>query len=507
MTTRSYRTVRKFDPTVFETLFDLCNAAAKRGMDLFFSALGLAVLFPFFVLIALKLKREEPGPVFYRGPRLGKDGKEFGILKFRTMYARPESYQGARITARDDKRVTPTGRWLRDTKLNELPQLWNVLVGEMSLVGPRPEDPQFAKRWPPELREEILSLRPGITSPASITYRDEEKRLGSQNLVSDYLEHIVPDKLRLDSLYVRHHTLLTDLDTLFWTLIVLLPRLGKSKVPESWLFGGPLTRFIRRYLSWFTIDFSLALGCITAVGLVWRARGPLDIGLLPAALLGVSLAFCLSIFNLLLGLKSVSWSRPAAEDVLKLALSCLLVGLSFLALHKGLGLGARLPGDFLFTACLLTLLGFVVARYRLRLLTGLASRWVFLRQSGYGAGERVLVIGAGEGGDFASWLLSRPDFRRYYQVVGIADDDPAKQGMRYGGFKVLGTTGDIPDLVERHDIGVLFYAIGQADPLDRERILAACRKTSLPLVLISEVIESLRQQFARGGLLAQEKGE
>ena len=133
------------------------------------------------------------------------------------MYARPESFRGARITAKDDERITPTGRWLRDTKLNELPQLWNVLVGEMSLVGPRPEDPEFAKTWPADLREEILSVRPGITSPASISYRDEEKRLSSDNLIGDYLNKIAPDKLRLDSLYVRHHTLLTDLDTIFWT--------------------------------------------------------------------------------------------------------------------------------------------------------------------------------------------------------------------------------------------------------------------------------------------------
>jgi lipopolysaccharide/colanic/teichoic acid biosynthesis glycosyltransferase len=497
MTTRSYDTI-KFN--LFEKTSTLINAAAKRGMDIFFSTLGLLLLAPFLLMIALKLKREEPGPVLYRGPRLGKDGKEFGILKFRTMYARPESYAGPRITARDDQRITPTGHWLRDTKLNELPQLWNVLVGEMSLVGPRPEDPQMAKTWSREAFREILSVRPGITSPASIAYRDEEKMLKSQDLIQDYLEHIVPDKLRLDSLYVRHHNILTDFDTIFWTLIVLLPRLGKSKVPESWLFGGPLTRFLRRYLSWFAIDFLVALGCISLVGLAWRAGGPLDVGLLPAAGMGVSLALCLSFFNALLGIKSVSWNRPASEDVLMLAISCLLVGLSFWGLHKAFGLVDKLSDEFLFTACVLTLSSFVAVRYRLRLITGLASRWVALRRGTVGTGERVLVVGAGEGGDFISWILGRPDFRGYYQVVGIADDDPAKQGMRFEGLKVLGTTGDIPDLVESYDIGVIFYAIGKIAPADKERILTACHKTGLPLVLISEVIDNLRQQFARSGL-------
>jgi FlaA1/EpsC-like NDP-sugar epimerase len=111
---------------------------------------------------------------------------------------------------------------------------------------------------------------------------------------------------------------------------------------------------------------------------------------------------------------------------------------------------------FVFTASLVVLLSCVTARYRFRLLTGLASRWIRMRHSGSGAGERVLIVGAGEGGSFASWLLRRRDFQRLYTVVGIVDDDPAKQGMRYEGLKVLGTTADIPRLVKSHDIGVIF---------------------------------------------------
>src|SRR5574341_1928576 len=150
----------------FQCFFDLCAAF-----------LGLLILFPVFGLLAFLIKRESPGPVFYRGPRMGRDGKVFGMLKFRTMYERPASYEGPPVTAQDDGRITPLGKWLRDTKLNELPQLWNVLIGEMSLVGPRPEDPEVAATWPEAARREILSMRPGITSPASGLYRDEEKML------------------------------------------------------------------------------------------------------------------------------------------------------------------------------------------------------------------------------------------------------------------------------------------------------------------------------------------
>src|SRR5690242_16996551 len=112
-------------------LFSDSRRGLKRAFDILVSALGLLLLSPVFGLIALWIKRESPGPVFYRGPRLGKDGKPFLILKFRTMYERPESYQGPSVTAQGDRRITLLGGWLRETKLNELPQLWNVLVGEM----------------------------------------------------------------------------------------------------------------------------------------------------------------------------------------------------------------------------------------------------------------------------------------------------------------------------------------------------------------------------------------
>lgn len=218
---------------------------AKRAMDILGAALGLLLLWPLFLAVALIIKRDSPGPVFFRGPRMGRDGRVFQILKFRTMRECAESYAGPKITAEGDGRITPLGKWLRNSKLNELPQLWSVLVGEMSLVGPRPEDPEFAGQWPEDARREILSVRPGITSPASISYHDEEKQLSTDNLIGDYLEKIAPDKIRLNRLYVRHHNLMTDLDAIFWTLIVLVPRVSIQPKSEGQLFGGPFTRLAR----------------------------------------------------------------------------------------------------------------------------------------------------------------------------------------------------------------------------------------------------------------------
>lgn len=472
--------------------------AAKRLMDILAALLGLGLLSPFFLIVGILIKRDSPGPVFYRGARMGRNERIFYILKFRTMREEAASHSGPSVTAQDDPRITPFGKWLRDTKLNELPQLWNVLMGEMSLVGPRPEDPEIAKTWPEAARREILSIRPGITSPASVAYHDEESRLKAASVMDDYMDVILPDKLRLDQLYVRHHTFITDLDALFWTFVIMIPRLGDQKISEGWLFGGPISRFVRRYVSWMVIDFLTAFASISVVGVIWRLGGPLDLGLGRALNLAMLLAFLFGFFNILLGLKSVSWSRAAAEDVLRLFVSCGLVTSIIVLAPSPITPEYSLPFPFVFTVGLVVSLSFIAVRYRLRLVTGLASRWIKFRNSGYGAGERVLVVGAGRGSMFAAWLLRRTDFRRLYNAVGIADDDPQKQGIRFDGLPVLGTTADIPELVRRHDIGVIFYAILKLSAEDRERILSTCRKTKLRVIMLSELWQGLHNYLMIG---------
>ncbi|MDX1437789.1 MAG: sugar transferase, partial [Anaerolineales bacterium] len=257
--------------------FSLLDAALRRAMDLAVSLVGLVLLSPLMALIAVRIRRMSPGPVLYRGLRAGRGGKNFKMLKFRTMFETPQSYQGLRVTAKGDPRITPFGGWLRSTKLNELPQLWNVLRGEMSLVGPRPEDPFLVKKWPQGVRQEILSVRPGITSPASVVYRDEENLLQSADVMNTYLIDILPSKLRLDLLYVRNRTLLSDVDVIFLTLVALLPRLGALAIPENLLFWGPLSRFTNRFFNWFILDFIIASLAIGISGIIWRFSAPLDV--------------------------------------------------------------------------------------------------------------------------------------------------------------------------------------------------------------------------------------
>ncbi len=233
----------------------------RRALDIILSLIGMVVLSPLFITTAIIIKRTSSGPVFYWGPRAGKDGKTFMIMKFRTMYERKESYQGPKVTAENDPRITPLGRFLRQTKLNELPQLWNVVKGDMSLVGPRPEDPTIVKEWPEEVRKEILSVRPGITSPASVVYRNEEDLLRSSNLMDTYLWDILPTKLRLDQIYVRNRSVLSDMDVVFWTSIALIPRLKKSLFQNIYFTGD-------RYLSLLTATWDGSLS--TSSSHSWR---------------------------------------------------------------------------------------------------------------------------------------------------------------------------------------------------------------------------------------------
>ena len=133
---------------------------AQRALDIVVAISGLLLLIPVFIIVPILIYRDSPGPIFFKGKRIGIEGRIFNILKFRTMYETQASYDGPRLTAQDDPRVTPLGDWLRSTKINEFPQLWNVLKGDMSLVGPRPEDPELAKEWPEDVRKILLSVRP-----------------------------------------------------------------------------------------------------------------------------------------------------------------------------------------------------------------------------------------------------------------------------------------------------------------------------------------------------------
>ena len=195
---------------------------AKRLFDILAAGLGLLLLFPLLLVVALWIKWDSPGPVLFRQERVGRFGRPFFIHKFRSMRVDAPS-QGPQITIGEDPRITRSGRFIRRSKIDELPQLWDVLRGQMSLVGPRPEVPRYVALYPAELRDIVLSVRPGITDPASLAFSDENERLAhAVDPERAYVDEILPEKLRLSAGYVRRASLLTDLKLIMGTLRSIL---------------------------------------------------------------------------------------------------------------------------------------------------------------------------------------------------------------------------------------------------------------------------------------------
>lgn len=482
-TTRSARDSRPIPRRV--------NDVAKRALDIAAAAIGLILLAPWFLWIGWRIRRDSPGPALYRGWRVGKNGRRFQILKFRTMKECPESYRGTKVTGKDDPRITPLGRRLRDTKVNELPQLWNVLTGDMSLVGPRPEDPDIVATWPEPLRHEVLAVRPGITSPASVLYRDEETLLKSGNVMRTYLQSVLPSKLRLDQLYVRHRSFWLDLDVLFWTMFILLPMLRSFAPKEDLLFLGPISRFAGRYLNWFVVDTLVTFAAIGIAGLAWRLAGPLDVGWLPATLVGFGFALLFSLTGALLGMNRIAWSHAGTSEVFGLLLSTALAGaMAYLANSKWTE-PPRLPPGLIVIASALALAGFVLVRYRSRLASAVAGRWLSRMGGALGARECVLIVGSGYTGQFIAWLLSNGSSVGVFHVVGFVDDDLYKQGLRYHGIGVIGRRSDIRPLVEKHDVGIIVFAIHNIQPAERERVLAICHSTAARVVMVPDIVGAL----------------
>ena len=197
---------------------------SKRCFDLLLSSVGLLVLSPVMLLIALLVKLDSPGPVMFRQERVGRFGRTFRIHKFRTMRHEPVG-RGLQITVGADSRITRVGGFLRASKLDELPQLLDVWLGDMSLVGPRPEVPRYVAHYPAELREKVLSVRPGITDIASIEYRDESAVLArSADPEHAYIHEVLPHKLALAARYVERSSIWLDAWLIARTLWAIVRR-------------------------------------------------------------------------------------------------------------------------------------------------------------------------------------------------------------------------------------------------------------------------------------------
>jgi lipopolysaccharide/colanic/teichoic acid biosynthesis glycosyltransferase len=462
---------------------------AKRACDVIIAFCVLLLCVPLILVTGAMIWFEAGGPVLYRARRVGRNGRLFDMYKFRTMGPQLD-FEGPRVTAQDDARVTPLGRVLRWTKLNELPQLLNVLKGDMSLVGPRPEDPEFVAQYSEQERA-VLSVRPGVTSPASLLFFEEEKLLRAATAGESYLREIMPTKLRLDLLYLRNRSLLLDLDILFRTVLAVLPTVNWRASGVHDVLAGPIQRILRRHASWLAADVLVSLLAIGAAGAAWRSVGPLDVGWGRAVVDALAFAGVFALVNSLTGVQRTWWRYAGTRDALELALSGICSTGLILIANAWLFPGYQMPLRVLASACALALTGFFALRYWRRLTGGLVALRGRLMPAAAVPCEKVLVVGAGDAAQSVVRSILKSARSRVLHVVGFADDDVWKRGDRIHGVSVLGSCADIPRLAKEHDVGMILFAIHNIAAAERDGLLAACRGTGARVVVVPDILARL----------------
>lgn len=448
----------------------------KRTFDLVAASVGIVLASPILLVCALAIKLDTRGPVLYRSTRIGQGGRHFSLLKLRSM--RPDQGQDPpRLTVADDPRVTRVGRVLRRSKVDELPQLINVLKGDMSLVGPRPEDPHYVADYTPGQRR-VLAVKPGITSPASITYRHEEASLVGPGAEAKYISSILPKRLTMDLEYVWSRSFWGDLRVILRTVHALLvdPKLGGA---------------IRRRVPWLVIDAPIVFACFFVVYYLRFLDVPS-----PGAVDGPQvLAFKLvPVTVLYAGINRMSrldrrvWRYATAAEVLAILRTCffstaILVATDLLLGWRGL---RPLPLSVALTGGFMTFSGFVAVRYRSRLLTGSWRRRQLTRERPAWA-MKTVIYGAGESGQLLAWRLLTLSEGKEYQVVGFVDDDREKLDRAIHGIRVLGNRDDLDRIVRSQGVDLIVLAMNNISGEEMRLVITAAQETPAKIRIVSDV--------------------
>ncbi|HEY6042506.1 MAG TPA: SDR family NAD(P)-dependent oxidoreductase, partial [Anaerolineae bacterium] len=456
--------------------FEFC----KRALDIVIALGALVVLSPLLLLIAAAVKLGSPGPVFFRGERVGRYGKLFRIYKFRSMLAQAPA-MGPGITAIGDARITRLGRLLRESKLDELPQFINVLRGEMSLVGPRPEDPRWVEKYT-EAQRAVLSVRPGLTSLASLRYRREEELLTGPDWALRYENVILPDKLALDLEYLATRSARTDLVILYQTLIAVAPRITMPNRLWHWM---------ERYLTWGVIDAAIVLFSYGLAFFLRALTAPLV--LLPAIIFGLAAVVLYLVLNWLSGIYVRQWRYASGQDSIYIASSTFLASLILGAVDILFFPVRPVPLSVFLIGAVFVILLSTAARFRRRLWRELSlmttdARKRFSRES---FGIRTLIVGAGEEGQLLAWQLRNRMQGQPYDLVAFVDDDPNKQATLVNNTRVAGTRHDIPHLCERLNIQMILIAINPGKIKNPRELLSLCRSTDAQIKVVPGVVQML----------------
>ncbi len=456
-----------------------------RMIDILISLLGLLGLIIMLPFVALLIKLDSRGPVFYLGDRVGLNGKIFRMYKFRTMRETPD-FQGPSVSSQGDPRVTTIGLVLRRLKLNEFPQFLNVLKGEMTLVGPRPETPDLAAAYPPEARK-IFSVKPGLFGPNQILGRNEEELYPpGVDPQKFYIDQILPQKLPLDLQFIDDQSLLKNFKYLLQgALVTITGAIGRRHLVEN--------------LSQFFLLLSDAALCLVSFILAHFLRydGIKD----PAAvvafyrLLPWAVLVRLPIF-IYCGFYYVLIRHLALYDIKRVFTGVALSSFALIACAFLSGKAAGYArGVFLIDwFCLTTLL----IGYR-ALLKKLYLRYK-AKASATGEKTRVLIWGAGDCGELCLRFLQK-ERQPSYEVVGFIDDDPRKRGKRLGGVKILGDRHHLNILSQLYKIQQVFIAVSAAPLPELKKILKTCRDSGLrpQLFLAKTEVEGEETNLRRSG--------
>ncbi|UCE75218.1 MAG: sugar transferase [Methanomassiliicoccales archaeon] len=456
----------------------------KRGFDIILSFIGLIFLFPFFIIIAILIKLDSRGPVFYLCDRIGKGGKAFRMYKFRTMIETPVQV-GAIVSPRGDVRVTNFGRILRRTKLNELPQLFNILQGEMSWVGPRPEDPDLAELYPQEARV-LFSVKPGLVGPAQTVYRNEEDLYPEGvNHADYYIKHILPDKLALDLEYVAHPTLFKDFKYILLAF-------------KETIFGAISRRHFfenRSQIYLFSLDIlATFISYLLAMQLRFEGSIPPDVWTMFFGVFYILLFFriscsiCFGLYGVLIRYLNV-YNYISVGKAVTVG-SILTVAALYLVGYRSF------PRSILIIDWLCINTFMIVTRVSIKLL-----REKFYQEKNHKK-RHVLVYGAGDKGNLAATHL-----KDHASIIGFLDDERSKRNKKIQQYRVIGGRYDIEVLSKIYHIDEVIIAISDLDDLNLSHIISLCNKASVKYSIFTTPIDSfadrMREDYIRTRKIAQ----
>jgi lipopolysaccharide/colanic/teichoic acid biosynthesis glycosyltransferase len=432
----------------------------NRFFDILISLLGFLLLLLMLPWIALLIKLDSRGPVFFLCDRVGLGGKIFKMFKFRTMYQTPLPL-GCSVSPKGDPRVTPVGRFLRRVKLNEFPQFINVLKGDMTLIGPRPEAPDLAALYPPSAKR-IFSVKPGLAGPNQILGRNEEELYPpGEDPIKYYIEHILPRKLPLDLEYINDPSFVKNLKYLFLSVKVTI----SGAVRRQHLVDNASQLFF------IMADITL---CIVAFTLAHYLRydgfSKPDlyrsfVRVLPWALLiRIPIFIYFGFYHTLIRHLSFYDIKVIFKGVT--VSSAVLMGFFFIIRLKTIAEYGR-GVFFIDWFCLVNLL----AGYRI-LLKKLFHHY-YAANNGQEHQRRVLIWGAGDAGDLCLRYLQK-EKDNSYEIIGFIDDDPKKRSYRLNGVKVLGNRDHVKILVQLYKVQEIFVAMPSAEIFEIRRALEIC---------------------------------